>query len=68
MDLAFVTYSLLMMDLSEKEVRQFFLTMAAEYAKVYKSFDWGGTPEKAFADIAAASRSFNPLERDDVFH
>lgn len=67
LDLAFVTYSLLMMDLPEKDVRQFFLAMAAEYAKVYKSFDWGGAPEKAFEAIAVACRNFNPLERDSVF-
>ena len=67
LDLAFVTYSLLMMDLPEKEVREFFLAMAAEYAKVYKTFDWGGSPEKAFEAITAACRKFNPLERDTVF-
>lgn len=67
LDLAFVAYSLIMMGLPEKEVREFFLTMAGEYTRVKGSFNWGVPPEKAFDDLAAAAKDFQPLERDETF-
>lgn len=67
LDLALVTYSLLMMDLPEEEVKDFFMAMVAEYIKAHLSFDWGKTPEKTFAAIAAAARNFQPIEHDQAF-
>ena len=67
LDLAFVTYSLIMMGLTENEVKEFFLAMADEYTRVKGSFNWGAEPEKVFADIVAATQNFQPVERDEIF-
>ncbi len=67
LELAFVAYSLIMMGLPEKEVREFFLTMAGEYTRVKGAFNWGAAPEKAFDDLAAAAGNFQPMERDEIF-
>jgi len=67
-DLALVTYCLIMMGAPEKEVREFFLTMTAEYARVRGSLDWGpDNPPQVFAAIVKAAREFQPLERDSVY-
>ena len=67
-DLALVAYCLIMMGAPEKEVREFFLTMAAEYSKVRGSWDWSREkPSKVFADIVQAAKSFQPLERDSGY-
>lgn len=67
-DLAFVSYSLLMMGLPAEEVKSFFLEMAAEYAKVRGSFNWAKAgPEKVFADIAASAEKFRPVDWDQFF-
>lgn len=67
LDLAFVTYSLIMMGLPEQEVRDFFLTLAAEYVRAKGGANWAKAPEKTFDAIVAAAKDFQPIERDEIF-
>lgn len=68
-ELLFVTYSLYMMGMPEKQVKEFFLALVDDFSKARGSFDFGSaeSAEQAFAAIVEASRSFNPVERDVLY-
>lgn len=67
-ELPFVTYCLAMMGVPKKEVKKFFVSLAADYVKARGPLDLGSEkPEQIFESIAASGRQFQPIEKDILY-